>query len=298
MSRCTLIAAVLLGFAASALAQDKVTFGRNYEPGTYVTSVKIKSDQQISGSNETKMASDMAMAVEMTADKATDKGQKLHVTFRRFQLKVTGGPKEMSYDSAAADENENNPISARFKQFVDKKIDVTLDEKGAVAKVEGADTPGLDNMVKSALGLDTCHLPDKTVTVGDHWDTTIKQEIPMVGATNLKMTSTLRKVETAGSRQVAVVDVEGSMEKAKSEKPADDDAAKSSKIEMKLKGTLKVDIASGRLLDSKIDTDMDISMTMPAADKPVTTSIKSKSNIDLTTKEGKYEATKATPQEK
>src|SRR5664280_869841 len=213
MRRSTLIAAVLFGFAASALAQEKVTFGRSYEPGTYVTSIKIKSDQQVSGPSEAKMGSDLAMAVEITVDKVTDKGQMFHVVFRRFQMKVTG-PQEMFYDSAGADENENNPMSAKFKQFIDKKIDVTMDEKGALNKIEGLETPGLENMVKSSLGLDTRHLPDKAVAVGDHWDTTVKQDIPMVGATNLKMTSTLRKIETVGSRQVAVVDVEGRLEKA------------------------------------------------------------------------------------
>jgi hypothetical protein len=296
MRRTTVIAAVLMGLAASALAQDKVTFGRSYEPGTYVTNVKIKSDQNISGPNEAKMNSDLGMAVEMTVDKATDKGQMFHVTFRRFQMKVTG-PQEMSYDSAAADDNDNNPMGAKFKQFIDKKIDVTMDEKGAVTKIEGPETPGLENMVKSALGLDTRHLPDKAVAVGDHWDTTVKQEMPMIGATNLKTTSTLRKIETVGSRQVAVIDIEGSLEKAKTEKPAGDDAAKTPKLEMKLKGTMKVDVASGRPIESKMDTDMDMIMTMPAQgqEKPTSMSIKSKSNIDMTTKEGKYEASKAAP---
>jgi hypothetical protein len=300
MRRSTLIAAVLLGFAASALAQEKVTFGRNYEPGTYVTNVKIKSDQQISGPSETKMGSDMAMTMEMTVDKATDKGQMFHLMFRRFQMKVTG-PQEISYDSAQAGENDNNPISAKFKELLDKKIDVTLDDKGALSKIEGLEMPGLDNMVKSSLGIDTRHLPDKAVAVGDHWDTTVKQDIPMIGAVNLKMTSTLRKVEKSDSRQVAVVDVEGRMEKAdKTGKPAGDDADKSSKIDMKLKGTMKVDVASGRPLESKIDMDMDVSMSVPAPgqEKPVSMSLKNKSNVDMTTKEGKYEAPKTTPQEK
>ncbi len=291
--RRTLIAAVLFGFAASALAQDKVTFGRKYEPGTYVTTIKTKSDQQLPGPKEAKVATDMTMTMEMTVDKPADKGQKLHMTFRRIQMKMSA-PQEMSYDSANADENDNNPMGAQFKEFLDKTIDVTKDEKGATTKIESAGGKGLEGMFKGAMGNDT-QLPDKAVAVGDHWDTTVKQDIPMVGAADMKMTSTLRKIEKAGERQVAVVDIEGAMETAKGDKTGED--APKMKIDMKLKGTMKVDVASGRPLESKMDMDMDLTMPMPGGDKTATMSVKNKTNVEMTCKEGKYEAPKTTAKE-
>jgi hypothetical protein len=283
MLRTILTAAVLFGFTLSALAEDKVTFSPKKEAGTFVTITKVKSDQQISGPQEAKITTDMTMTLETVVEKATDEGQKIHVTYKRVQMKASGGPqaREMSYDSAAEDEEGSNPMAAAFKQILGKKIDVTLDNKGAVTKVEGA------GMVeKSVKEMFTQNLPDKPIAVGEHWENTMKQDMPGGKPLNVKLTSTLRKVDNVGGHKVAVIDIEGkgTKEAATSKNSEEGEAPAPGKMVMDMKGTIKLDLVTGQSVESEVTVNADMDMGVMT--------IKSKSVINTATKEGKYEAPK------
>ena len=306
MKRSLLSVSLLLCVACSALAQDKITLKLKYLPGTYVTTMKTSQEQQITGPQKITQTVSMTMVMEMTVDKASDNGQQIHVTYKRIAQAIKGGPVEMAYDSAdKKGGDEKNPM-AILGNMVDAAIDVTLDADGKVTKVKGMneifdkmakDNPMMGDQMKKSMGDKTVtemfdgarrNLPDKPVAVGDKWECTQKVDSPMGGAMDIKTVYTLKKIESADGHKVAIIDVAGgtSVKDAGDKKP-DDDATKP-KLDIQQTGTMKVNVETGQATESNIDQDM--SMDMKVGD--TTMSVKSKGKINMTTKEGKYEAAK------
>ena len=310
MRRNILTAAVLLCTALFAHAQDKVSFQFKYVPGTYVTTVKMQSDQQITGPQQMNQKMTMTMAMEMVVDKPTATGQQLHITYRRIQQAVKGGPVEMSYDSAdkAEKTDEKNPLAV-LGGLVDAAIDVTLDADGKVTKVKGMneiwdkmaqDNPAAAGQMKKSMGekmlteqlsQSARQLPTKPVAVGDSWDYSQKQDLPMGGTLDMKTTCTLKKIEQSGDHKVAVIDMTGGTAKVNADtekKPADDATAQKLKMDLQQTGTMKVNIATGQTEESNVLQDMSMNMAMGE----MTMSVKGKTKISTTMKEGKYQAPK------
>ena len=177
---------VLLVVAAAASAEDKITFGSKYEPGSYVTTIKSQGENsQVYGSQEKKMSSEVTLTCEIVAEKPAEHGQALAVVFRRVQTRLSpSGSPERSFDSALSSEENNGSEDYEHKQLramLDKKTDVSLDEKGSIEKMavpEDWKNKGMETSVKVALGMDVFFLPDKAVGVGDHWEHAVKGKNP------------------------------------------------------------------------------------------------------------------------
>ena len=175
--------------------------------------------------------------------------------------------------------------------MLDKKTDVSLDEKGSIEKMavpEDWKNKGMETSVKVALGMDVFFLPDKAVGVGDHWEHAVKGKNPTLIASSLKLTYTLREVETIHGRKQAVVDFESSLEKA------NDNPGKQfnlTKYEESLKGTAKVDVATGRVVECHTTAQTNIELT----EKENKMTVKRSNVIDVSSKEGKYQAPATKP---
>jgi hypothetical protein len=317
MRRNLVTTAVLLCLALPAFAQEKVSLQLKYVPGTYVTTTKMSSEQQITGPQQMNQTMTMTMVREMVVDKPTANGQQLHILYRRIQQSVKGGPMEMSYDSADKAEkgDEKNPLAV-MGGLVNAPIDVTLDAGGKVAKVKGIneiwdkmaqDSPAVAGQLKKSMGekmlteeisQSARQLPSKPVAPGDSWEVSQKQDLPTGGTMDLKMTCTLKKIEEAGGHKVAVIEMTGGTAKPKpddTEKKPDGDApAKTMTMDLQQTGTMKINVATGQTEES--DIVQDTTMNMVVGDMKM--NVKGKSKINTTVKEGKYQQPKEGDKEK
>ena len=116
-------------------------------------------------------------------------------------------------------------------------------------------------MINARAGM----LPEKEVKVGDTWNATLRDKLPMIGTLVREMKCTLKGVDKKDGRTLATVEFEGKI----SSEPAKEGAGATpmnAKIDSgETKGTFEFDADGGEFVRSEHDTKMNVTMTMGGA---------------------------------
>jgi hypothetical protein len=193
---------------------DKKTMTTDMDMTTYVTMGKQNMDMK------------MLMGMETGFDVKDVDNQgitTIEMTNKRMHMNMNGGPVNMSYDSAKAEDAEG-PIGQVMGNTIGKpltfKINATgksVDEAGMKqmledmkAKATPAQAVQLDQQfdgMKDSLSQMTAALPDHPVDIGDSWKTQFKM------ATDPTQPMTVDATYTLADRRdgVAYIDVDGTM---------------------------------------------------------------------------------------
>lgn len=302
--------------SSSAFAgEEKIMLKQKYPPGTYVMTMTTDMKQEVPMGPRGAMQQDikMLMVMELVAEPpGDDKSQKLHMTYKRIKMSMTGMA-AMSYDSASTQEQPNPMFGSMFKGLIDAQIDVTLGPDGKVTDVAGMDkiwdaivkaNPGAAPMldqVKKQFGKDMfsqmfsgmdAMLPTGPIVRGHTWATQKKQNLPMIGAVDLKQTFKLKEIRKTPAGRVAIIDFTGKMTTDESKPIAENPAmpVKFGKIQIDQTGTMKLNAETGMMTDVTMNQNMHMEMVIPTGPEgqEMNMAIKQQGTVNMTVTPGKY----------
>lgn len=179
------------------------------------------------------------------------------------------------YDTDEPDYEEAAPMyKDTFEPLMNMSLKITLDGSGVATAVEGGEPMRkkladmgeqnfvaktllegdfTDRQIMSVFGeLPVILCPDRDVKPGDTWKKVHKDEYPQVGRVFVNYECKLDGIEKAQGRELATVSFSGVITKDPDEKPAKD--KRLGKIDGKVSGTAKFDVAQGRFVDIKRET--------------------------------------------
>ena len=215
----------------------------------------------------------------------TNAGPELELEFEstEFDVNMNGKPVVNLDTKAEAGAAETDPTLAGFRQVVGAKIKFLLNESNLVEKVEGvkeflakatsasnpqgrATMQGMFNedyfkqMVDFQRGM-----PPKPVKAGDSWPVKMDLTAPILGKMNLDMNYTFTGWQQREKRQCAAIDFAGTISSDANASPGAGPMGMNMKVTSgKLSGKTWFDPELGHPVETAIDQDMIIHMTMPA----------------------------------
>jgi hypothetical protein len=258
-------------------SSDKVELKLNFQPGdAYLYT--ITTDQTINsmGLANVKMNFTMEMKYELLSKE--DSIQKLGVTYSHLAMQGSSPMGKMSYDS---DHPDANPKISEMGKMVGKTFYVYLNPDGTLKKVEG-----LSALMDTTLGREAMKMPvsdssftmmmqnafdlypGKPVAVGESWERNTTMGISSFKF-NMKSTYTLQSVKD-GIADISVNSdlklPETIMNKMNQQKGFE------MKMEMdgRQKGSMKVDIVTGRIISGETTQDIEGKMKMGGQDMLMT----------------------------
>jgi len=212
-------------------------------------------------------------------------GPELELEFESTEMdvNVNGKPMVNLDTKAEAGAAETDPTLAGFRQVVGAKIKFFLNESNMVEKVEGvkeflAKATGASNpqgratmqamfneeyfkqMVDFQRGL-----PAKPVRAGDSWPVKLDLSAPVLGKMNIDMNYTFKGWQQRNQHKCAAIDFAGSISSDGNASPGAGAMGMNMKVASgKLSGTTWFDPELGHPVETAMDQDMVIHMTMPA----------------------------------
>jgi hypothetical protein len=210
-------------------------------------------------------------------------GRELELEFESAEVDVTmNGKPVVNLDTKAeAGPAESNPAIAGFRQVIGAKIKFQLDESNRVEKVEGikefsakastGTNPQGRAAMQSMFNEDYFKqmvdfqrsLPPNPVKKGDSWPLKTELNVPVLGAMNIDVTYTFSGWEEREKRKCAIIDFAGTMS-SKGGAAAAPAQGMNMKLESgKLSGKTWFDSELGHPVETSIDQDMVLHMTMP-----------------------------------
>ncbi len=242
-------------------------------------------------------------------DVAADGTTTVQHTLESIGMEMNTPMGKTTYDSASADTAEN-PSTASFRRifsaFIGEPFTLVLSPTGSIQKLEGfsriaekmfstmpQDAAGVavasalkatfnDDSMRQMVGQWFWQLSNRTVKVGDTWNTQGTSGIPMFGSFTTSMAATLKAIEGTGAEQVARIATQVTFKL---------DPAESAKNPMGLsmqigdntgEGEILFDIAKGRLLRSTTRTTMPMTLSGPGPDgTPMTMKLNVKSTMTV-----------------
>jgi hypothetical protein len=249
---------------------------------------------QVDGDTETRMPlapKPMAQKLNMTqeynitvvADRPKG-GRELELEFESTELDVTMNGKpvvNLDTKAEAGAAETSNPAIAGFRQIIGAKIKFLLDESNRVQKVEGvkefaakaaagsnpqgrAAMQGMFNedyfkqMVDFQRGL-----PPKPVKIGESWPMKTELSIPVMGEMIIDLTYTFKAWEQREKRKCAAIDFAGTMSSKAAGAPGPAPGMNMKLESGKLSGKTWFDPELGHPVETSINQDMILHMTMP-----------------------------------
>lgn len=287
----SLLMAALMAFLISPVAgaADSIELTMNMQPGqskTLVLDIDQKISQNMMG-QQMQMDQLIGMTMTYTAlDRPSDNGGVwIEINYDRIRFKM-GGMMSVDFDSDVPGEN-NNPMAQSFAALVDQKLTMEFLPNGDVPTVEGVaelqktmiDAMNLpegpqrqaaeeafklqfnEEMIKQMVAAMGAMYPDEAVSRGDVWEDTMQ----MSGMTPMSITTnyTLKDFDDA----TATLGVTGNIGPHPDAEPV---VMNGMEMDAEFNGTqtgqVVMDRASGWVISSVVDQDMEGGMTMNLPD--------------------------------
>ncbi len=293
-----LVAAGLItasAFQSCKSGGDAIDLKMNLQSGAkygYVMDMKMTMEQSAMGQSA---KTDQTMTMESTYDVVAGEGtgRKLTISYDRIAMSMRSPMGNMEYDSK--DGGKKDTMLNIFGMMLNKPFSMYVSEKGDISKIEGLDniiqsigttgTPQDEVMRKQIAGVfnDTAVrsmmqqslniYPDKAVKTGDTW---IKSMNLNMGPFSLKLDNTYKLTSVNGG--TAHIDIASKISSNEGTKQM---AGQEMKINLEgdSQGKMDVDIASGLVIDSKINQKIKGSMKMTGMPVPIQTNINSDTHI-------------------
>ncbi len=319
LKKSLIILSILTIASAAYCEQQKVTLKQTFKPGTYVLT-QNQNMQQTTIMGEAGSFSqnvNMLMVMEMVISEPDENGsKKMTTTFKRIVQSITGGPVNMSYDSAEPDEGFN-PMASIYEKMLETEISAAVDPEGNLVEVSGisemfdkmgAEFPDSapmmeamkkqfnDEMMKEMIDYSKKFLPTKPVGVGDSWVAASKMNFPMLGEMDIKQNCKLKDIEKTSSGKLALIDFKGTMktEEGGSFEMQPGMKMEFKKMEMTQDGVMKYDLVLGMMTQLNANQKSNMVLVMPdvagdeeSAEK-MTMVVKQEGVMNMTIKPGKY----------
>lgn len=207
-----------------------------------------------------------------------DGGHKLELQFLAMRVDAETAGKTVSYDSDKGSSTKStDPIAEMLGKMVGARLVYFLDASNRVERIEGIDEL-LNRLstgntaaasLKSVFNEDyfkrimdtTLYLPPKPVQPGDTWPVEIQLPIGVFGTMHVNYTSAFKGWEMHGKRNCALIEFAGTMEIEPSGSASQ--GLKLSVQNGKTSGMLWFDPELGMVIDSNINQDMTMLMTVP-----------------------------------
>ncbi len=234
---------------------------------------------------------EMNQYVEITAGPVEADGtQKIVTEFKRIAMKQKTGPMEMNFDSDDKATATNSPFKT-LGMMVGLKITATFDKDGNVQKTEGwdefwnkmtenaaneqekrvyttmKDTMGAD-MMTALLGSAKDAEPKQALAVGEKWNIETDMPIPMLGKVNTVGEGVLKAVETVDGVEIAETEMTLT-QKSERGQTIEMEPIKMlfEKMDIKSTGVTKMEVTTGLMVSSVVNTEMDMTMIMGGTQK-------------------------------
>ena len=250
-----------------------------------VQSFNLKQTSEITVPNQPNpMKQDLIMGQEyaLTVSKQdADGGHEMEMEFLSVRMMMSMDGKSMvDYDSAKKSPSDSaNPVAAMFQKIIGAKIQYFMDASNHVARIEGVDalmgrltTGGPGDMTASLKSMFNegyfkqmiggQHLPDKPVQPGDTWPIQLGITMGTLGELGLDYTVTFSSWEQHGKRLCARLEFQGTV-KSKSDPNSKTAGMTMSISDGNSSGTSWFDPELGMVIDTTVNQDMTLNMTLP-----------------------------------
>jgi hypothetical protein len=233
----------------------------------------------------------------MSALKATpDGGMELELKFTAVKVNSSmGGQAIMDFDSAKEPSQDGkDPSAPLFRKMVGAHLKYILDANGKLTKIEGMDDflaqmsggdPASAAMIKGLMSEDTLKqlvsrgqgLPDKPVSVGDHWPVNLEVNAGQAGIMKMNMIYTFKGWDQHDGQKCALVDFTGDI----SSKPNPGTNGIDIKVEKgKIAGKTWYDPSAGMVMET--DSDQTMTLKISAQGKSMDSQMEQNVNMKTT----------------
>jgi hypothetical protein len=214
-------------------------------------------------------------------------GHEVELEFLSARMKTEmNGKTQVDYDSDRPDtEKKKNPVSSVYNKVVGSKIKFFLDSSNNVVRLEGMDELlnrlSTSSQDPSATSLKATFnetyfkqmmsanrfLPPKAVQPGDTWPVSTEFPLTGMGTMTVTYTITLRGWEMHGKRNCARLELDGSIKLKPDATPAPG-GLNLSIPDGNTTGVSWFDPELGIVIDSQMNQDMTIVMSLPGSPRP------------------------------
>jgi hypothetical protein len=305
--RSALVSALVLLVAAGAVRATSAQDGALRYRWTQGETMRYRATQaatvtmsNMPGAGDMSLTTNIVQVQQLAVQNvAADGTATIRMTFESVKLDMSTPMGTMSYDSAAP-ASAGNPmvdmIAKSYGAMVGETITMVVTPSGEIKNIDGlaalaqkmaagmpqsAGMPGMgsfmtEDSLRTLLEQNYAALPNRVVRPGESWNHNNKIKTAF-GTVDTAMTFTLKNVEARDGRQLASLSVAG-----KNTVTMDGTAAASMPMTMTMgsgtsQGELLIDVKTGRLFRSSVQSTQPMSMNMTAPDgTPV--------NIDAVTK--------------
>jgi uncharacterized protein (TIGR03066 family) len=291
---------------------DKIKIKRFFSPGQY----ELRMSQHQEGTTTAKgnaqaSVSDSKYTWLLSVAKPDDQGEKkVSMRLEKLQLTENSNGKQMSFDSAAADDNQDPDAVFVFRPLMDAQVQMTLDSDDTVVDVSGLDKYWADMEQKANTRAQKIlvfqarlDISDKSLemiyrrheaimprgdamSVGDTWKSGARIEMPLIGEIKARYDCKLAESSNADK---AIIESTGHYETTNpKETSLQGMQVTVNSMKVAEQATLAVDLKTGLVSSDQTEQNISASMTVkgPNAQTNVTTESKSKGETSF----ARYEA--------
>lgn len=193
------------------------------------------------------------------------------VAYEGIRMKA-GGPAAMDYDSTRKDGQGNDPrLATMFEPLLSADLHMKIDPTGHILEVAGFEhafegmketMPQMAESFEQMFGGDSLKrmlevnvFPEKKLVVGDTWKRELEVEAPMLGTMSMRFENVFKGKETRAGTECARIEISGTIELGEVTGPFHMSLDDSS-----FDGTMFIDLSSGFLQESSVDTKMSFAL--------------------------------------
>lgn len=249
---CSRISALALSLtAAAATAQDAQTHLLRFvhQPGSrtfYRRSEEVRARMDL-GDVKVDATMSVVMTLEFEVVGVTDGVADVRQTVHRLQLQMDNSRMQVDYDSD--DPKSDAGAMAEMTDIVGKSFRMKIDARGRVSDLQAPKDAGaaVAGDLARQVGQGLPQLPEEPVALGAGWDTRVPLALGQGGSGDVKVTSRLDRIDGAKAFLTQQLDIDTSRLPA------------GAKVAVqKAAGSTVLDLAAGRLVESRTDLEMTV----------------------------------------